>query len=165
MKKMGYLSIVLFVVLFVSGCGITKNSTNTKTSTSTNTKVLTCSVFTKGNNMNIAGNSEYIFENDKLVRQKGEFMFKDITVDNLSTVWDSFKTQLTEQNKPVEEIGYKRSVKADDQNYTFSVIIEVDLKNISSEVMKKYGVNEDYKSKTYNEIKKEVTADGTASCK
>ena len=34
--------------------------------------------------------------------------FKDITVNNLSSVWSTFKTQFNEQNKPVEELGFKR---------------------------------------------------------
>lgn len=93
-----------------------------------------------------------------------EVVFKDITVDNLSSVWDTFKTQFTEQNKPVEEPGFKRTVKADDKNYTFSVIIEIDFEKISKKTMEKYSI-EDYRSKTYDELKKEATSDGTLSCK
>lgn len=154
MKKMSFFIISLFVVFAVSGCG----------NSNTNTKVLTCSVVTTGNNMNAAGNVEYTFENDKLSKAKIEVVFKDITVDNLSSVWDTFKTQFTEQNKPVEESGFKRTVKADDKNYTFSVIMEVDFEKISKETMEEYGI-EDYRSKTYDEIKKEATSDGNMSCK
>lgn len=152
MKKISFLVIALFVVFVVSGCG------------NSNTKVLTCSGVNPGNNMNAAGNVEYTFKNDKLSKAKIEATFKDITIDNLSSVWDSFKTQFTEQNKPVEEVGFKRTVKSDDKNYTFSVIIEIDYEKITKETMEKYGV-EDYRSKTYEEIKKETTADGTFSCK
>ena len=152
MKKISFLVIALFVVFVVSGCG------------NSNTKVLTCSGVNPGNNMNAAGNVEYTFKNDKLSKAKIEATFKDITIDNLSSVWDSFKTQFTEQNKPVEEVGFKRTVKSDDKNYTFSVILEIDFEKITKETMEKYGV-EDYRSKTYEEIKKETTADGTFSCK
>ena len=152
MKKISFLVIALFVVFVVSGCG------------NSNTKVLTCSGVNPGNNMNAAGNVEYTFKNDKLSKAKIEATFKDITIDNLSSVWDSFKTQFTEQNKPVEEVGFKRTVKSDDKNYTFSVILEIDFEKITKETMEKYGV-EDYRSKTYEEIKKETTADGIFSCK
>ncbi len=152
MKKISFLVIALFVVFVVSGCG------------NSNTKVLTCSGVNPGNNMNAAGNVEYTFKNDKLSKAKIEATFKDITIDNLSSVWDSFKTQFTEQNKPVEEVGFKRTVKSDDKNYTFSVILEIDYEKITKETMEKYGV-EDYRSKTYEEIKKETTADGIFSCK
>ena len=114
--------------------------------------------------MNAAGNIQYTFENDKVSKAKMEVIFKDINVDNLSSVWDTFKTQFTEQNKPVEEKGFKRTVKADDKNYTFSVIMEIDFGKVSKETMEKYGI-EDYSSKTYDEIKKETIADGTFSCK
>ena len=152
MKKISFLVIALFVVFVVSGCG------------NSNTKVLTCSGVNPGNNMNAAGNVEYTFKNDKLSKAKIEATFKDITIDNLSSVWDSFKTQFTEQNKPVEEVGFKRTVKSDDKNYTFSVILDIDYEKITKETMEKYGV-EDYRSKTYEEIKKETTADGIFSCK
>lgn len=152
MKKMSFLIISLFVVFIISGCG------------NSNTKVLTCSGVNPGNNMDAAGTTQYTFENDKLSKVKMEVTFQDITVDNLSSVWDTFKTQFTEQNKPVEEMGFKRTVKADDKNYTFSVIIEIDYEKISPETMKKYDI-EDYSSKTYDEIKKETTSDGTFSCK
>lgn len=152
MKKISFLVIALFVVFVVSGCG------------NSNTKVLTCSGVNPGNNMNAAGNVEYTFKNDKLSKAKIEATFKDITIDDLSSVWDSFKTQFTEQNKPVEEVGFKRTVKSDDKNYTFSVILEIDFEKITKETMEKYGV-EDYRSKTYEEIKKETTADGIFSCK
>lgn len=154
MRKMSFFIISLFVVFAVSGCG----------KSNTNTKVLTCTGVTPGNNMNAASNVEYTFENDKLSKAKIEVVFKDITVDNLSYVWDTFKTQFTEQNTPVEEAGFKRTVKADDKNYTFSVIMEVDFEKISKETMEEYGV-EDYSTKTYDEIKKETTSDETMTCK
>ncbi len=152
MKKISFLILSLFVIFVVSGCG--KDST----------KVLTCTGVSPGNNMNAASNIEYTFENDKLTKAKIDVEFKDITVNNLSSVWSTFKTQFTEQNQPVEEIGFKRTVKADDKNYTFTVSMEIDFEKITKEIMDKYGV-EDYRTKTYDEIKKETTADGVMSCK
>ena len=151
-KKISFLIISLFAVFVISGCE--KSST----------KVLTCSGVNPGTNMNAAGNIQYTFENDKVSKAKMEVIFKDITVDNLSSVWDTFKTQFTEQNKPVEEKGFKRTVKADDKNYTFSVIMEIDFGKISKETMEKYDI-EDYTSKTYDEIIKDTTYDGVMSCK
>lgn len=141
MKKIYYMFACLFVMFIVSGCD--------------NTKVLTCTGTNPGKNMNAAAIANFTFENNKLSKNKVEVVFKDITVNNLSSVWDTFKDQFTEQNKPVEVPGYKRSVKADDKNYTFSVIIEIDYNIISKETMDKYGV-EDYGSKTYDEIKEEA---------
>jgi len=140
------------VILVISGCG------------KSDTKVLTCSGVSPGNNMNAASTVKYTFENDKLSKTKIEVTFKDITVDNLSSVWDTFKTQFTQQNEPVEEEGFIRTVKADDKNYTFSVIMEIDFEKISKETMTKYGI-EDYSSKTYEEIKEEIVSDGVFSCK
>lgn len=152
MKKNIFLIITLFVVCVTSGCGMN------------NTKLLTCSGVKSGNNMNALNNIEYTFENNKLSKTKVEVEFKDINVNNLPSVWDTFKTQFTEQNKPVEELGFKRTIKADDKNYTFTVIMEIDFEKISKEIMEKYGV-EDYTSKTYDEIESETTFDGVMSCK
>lgn len=152
MKKIYFLMISLFVVFVVSGCG------------NSNTKVLTCTGVSPGTNMNAASSVKYTFESGKLTKTEIEVTFKDITVDNLSSIWDMLKTQFTEQNKPIEEDGFKRTVKADDKNYTFSVIMEVDFGKISKETMEKYSV-EDYSEKTYDEIKKEITSDETFSCK
>lgn len=151
MKRISNLIIVLFTIFIISGCG-------------KNTKVLTCTGVNPGNNMNAGANVEYTFENDKISKAKIEVEFKDITVDNLASVWDSFKKQFTEQNPPVEEVGFKRTVKSNDKDFTFSVIVEIDYKKISKETMNKYSV-EDYSSKTYDEIKAETIADGTLSCK
>ena len=114
--------------------------------------------------MNAASSVKYTFENDKLTKVKADVEFKDITVDNLSSVWDTFKAQFTAQNEPVEEIGYKRTVKADDKNYTFTVTMEIDYEKITKDIMDKYGI-EDSKTKTYDEIKKSATKDGVMSCK
>ena len=152
MKKIGFLIISLLVVFVVSGCG------------KSNTKVVTCSGVVKGNNMNVAQSIKYTFENDKISKADIEFVFKDITVDNLSSIWGSFKTQFTEQNKPAEETGFKRTVKSHDNDYTFSVNMEIDFEKISKETMEKYDI-EDYTSKTYDEIIKDTTYDGVMYCK
>lgn len=150
--KIKVLIFSLFVLFIMTGCGTNKN------------KILTCSGINPGTNMNADSKIKYTFENKKLTKANIEVIFKDITVDNLSSMWDNIKTQFTEQNKPVTELGYKREVKADDNNYTFSVIIEIDYNNISKEIMKKYGV-EDYRSKTYEELKTTTTTGGIFSCK
>lgn len=152
MKKISLLIISLFVVFFISGCE--KDST----------KVLSCSGISEGNNMNAASTVKYTFENEKLTKAEIEVVFQDITVPNIASVWDTFKTQFTEQNKPVEEVGFKRTVKADDKNYTFSVIMEIDIEKITKETRKKYQI-EDYSLKTYDELKEETTKDGVYSCK
>ena len=151
MKKISLLLISVFAIFIVSGC-------------SNNTKVLTCSGISPGNNMNAASVVEYTFKNDKLVNAKIDVTFQDITVSNLSSVWGSFKTQFTEQNPPTEENGYKRSVKANDKDYTFTVSLEIDYEKISKTTMEKYGV-EDYRDKTYDEIKEEIASDDTMTCK
>ena len=152
MKKISLLIISLFVVFFISGCE--KDST----------KVLSCSGISEGNNMNAASTVKYTFENEKLTKAEIKVVFQDITVPNIASVWDTFKTQFTEQNKPVEEVGFKRTVKADDKNYTFSVIMEIDIEKITKETREKYQI-EDYSLKTYDELKEETTKDGVYSCK
>ena len=151
MKKIGLIVIALVLMVVLAGCK-EKNAT------------LTCSTSTKGNNMNAASDVTYTFVNDKLTKSKIEVVFKDITVDNLDLVWDAFKTRFTEQNKPVEVAGFKREVKADDTSHTFSVLIDIDYSKISKDTMKKYEI-EDFKDKSYKEIKKIATENDGMTCK
>lgn len=151
MKKLYFLVVFLFAVFVITGC-----EKNDET-------VLTCSGASPGNNMSASSNVEYTFKNDKLTKAKIDVEFKDITIDNLSSLWNTLKTQFTEQNQPVEEIGFKRTVSADDENYIFTVSMEIDYEKITKEIMDKYGI-EDYTEKTYEELKDEATADGTMTC-
>lgn len=151
MKKFVFIFSCLFVLVGISGCG--------------STKVLECtSGKTPGNNMSASGNVKYIFKNNKLSKAEFDVVFGDITIDNLSSYWDSFVAQFTEQNKPVSEPGFVRTVKSDDENYTFTVSIEIDYDKISQETMEKYDVD-DIGSKTYNEIKELATSDRNMTCK
>ena len=149
MKKIGFIIVSLFVIFMVSGCG-------------SSTKVLKCSGITPGTNMNADSKVEYTFENDKLSKSKIVVDFKDITISNLPSVWENFKKQFTEQNSPAEADGFKRTVEADDENYIFSVIIEIDFNKITEETMEKYSI-EDFRNKTYNEVK-ESTENEKITC-
>ena len=152
MKKILFLIIALFSVCILSGCG--KND---------NIKILKCSGVNKGNNMNAYGEVKYTFKDDKLSKAELTATFKDITIDDLSSQWDSIKTQFTEQNEPVEEVGYKRLVRSDDKNYTFTVLLEIDFEKISKETMEKYEVSYS-KDITYEEVKKDTEEEGTFVC-
>ena len=150
MKKISFLIISLFVMLTVSGCG--------------NTKVLTCISEEKGNNMNGVATVKYTFKNDKMTKAKIEATFKDIQMDDLATNWDTYKAQLTEQNKPIKEKGFKRTVKSNDKKYTFTVNIDIDFTKVSKDTMDKYGIL-DYSSRSYDEVKEEMNASGSMTCK
>ena len=147
MKKISVIICCLFMIFAVSGCDKDKNELNVKT--------LTCTGKSLGNNMNAESSVKYTFKNDKLSNANIKFMFKDIKIDNLSSVWDNLKEQFTEQNKPAEDIGYRRTVEADDKNYVFTVFVDIDFRKISKETMEKYEV-EDYREKTYDELKEEA---------
>ena len=151
MKKITYILIVFIMLITLSGC---KDKVET----------LTCTADTKGNNMNAASSVTYTFKNDKVSTAKIEAVFKDITVDNLDKLWPTFKNQFESQNMPVEEEGFKRTVKADDEKYTFTVLIDIDYNKISDETKKKYEV-EDFKAKSLKDIKKIATEDDGMTCK
>ena len=162
MKKIKILLISLFIIIFISGCG---NTDNKKSNTTTSdTKVLKCTNVNDGTNMKAYSNVEYYFTDDKLKSSYIEVDFKDITVDNLSAVWDTFKKQFTEQNKPTNEDGFVREVKADDDNYIFTVTIKVDFDKITDEVMQKYSVK-NYANYSYDKILQEAIKDGKTTCK
>lgn len=151
MKKICSIAIVLVMLIVLAGC-------------KSKTQELTCTSTTKGNNMNADTSVTYTFEDDKLSKADLEVVFKDISVANLDTVWESFKTQFTNQNKPVEIDGFKRTVKADDEKHTFSISMEIDYSKISKDTMKKYQID-DFKNKSYNEVKKMAVETDKMTCK
>ena len=114
--------------------------------------------------MNAYANTKYVFENDKLKEVNTSVTFKDITVDNIDLVWDTFKKQFNEQNYPTNELGFERKTKSDDKKHTFTVNIKIDYGKISEEIMKKYSI-EDYSSKTYSELKDSILKDDDTECK
>ena len=152
MKKLLLLIGALFTVVIVTGCG--KN----------NTKVLVCNGNKRENNMSAQGEYRYTFKNDKLSSLKFVATFKDITVDDLDSVWDSFKAQFNEQNYPTEVSGYKRTTKADDKKHTFTVTLNIDFEKISKETMQKFEIDEELVNKTYDEVKKQAIED-SFTCK
>lgn len=150
-KKISVVILILFVFI-ISGCG--------------NTKELECNLKNNGNNMNAYGDIKYTFKDDKIVSQHSVIEFKDITVPNIDQVWDTFVQQFTEQNQPVEEVGYKRTVKSDDKNHIFTVILDVDYSKITKEVMEKYGINEEEVFVSYDDMKQSMLENkDIVSCK
>lgn len=141
MKKFSLFLLAIVLTIVISGCG------------KTNEKILECNIFSEGNNMNAYGKIKYVFKNDILETGNVEVIFKDITLDNLDYWWDSIKKQFGEQNKPVTIDGYKRSFKSDDKNYSFTVNVEVDYTKISDTTLNEYNI-EDYRGKSYDEVKK-----------
>ncbi len=151
-KVLSVTAMVLVGIFFLTGCG--------------NEKVLECSMKNVGNNMNAYGNIKYTFKNDKIVSQHSVIEFKDITVPNLDQVWDTYVEQFTEQNKPADEVGYKRTVKSDNKNHTFTITLDVDYSKITSQVMNKYGINEEEASVSYDDMKRSMLDNpDTISCK
>lgn len=151
MKKIKILSLLFLVMLLVTGCG-------------SNTKKLTCTMNSPGTNMNAASTVVYTFDEDgKLLTVKGDVDFKDIEIDDLESNWPNIVEQFVSQNEPVEEEGFKRTVSSDDNNYIFTVTIEIDYSKVSSETLMKYS-SEDYSKKTYDEIKELSESEG-ATCK
>ena len=159
MKKSKILIITLIILLIVSGCGKSKKIIKEDIKTT----FFTCSGVQKNDSSNADMNIKYTFENDKITKAKVEITFKDFNINNLPEVWSSIKEQITEQNKPVEDLGYKRTVKSDDEKYTYTIIIEIDYRKITKEIMKKYDVS-DFSDKTSKEVKK-ATVNENITCK
>lgn len=166
MKKMIYVVLAIFLVLVTCSCKKGNNNKVEKTNNDTNVgvRMLVCSGMNEGNNMNAYSNIRYVFRNNKLSRATMNATFKDIEVDNIASVWDSMKAQFTEQNAPVEEAGYRRTVRADDKNYKFTVSINIDFDKITEDIKSKYEVT--YNSDmTYDEVLKKTTEDGNITCR
>ena len=152
MKKYVFIVLSVCILGVLTGCG------------KSDSKTLVCTTSNRGNNMTAQAEAKYTFKDDKLKAFSAVVEFKDITVDNIDSVWDAFKAQFNEQNYPTEESGYKRTTKADDKNHVFTVTIDVDFDKISKETMQKFDVDDSYLDKSYDEVKKLASQDNS-TCK
>lgn len=153
MKKYLCIPFVFLFICFLTGCG--------------NTKVLQCTKKIVGTDMNIYQDIKYTFKNDKLVKQYLVTEFKDITVDNIEQTWNTQVEKFTNQNKPAEEEGFKRTVESDDKNHTFKVIMEIDYTKTTDQILNNYGISTDGVDEVnYEELKQGTLEDPyTISCK
>lgn len=150
MKKIGLIVITLVLMVVLAGCK-EKNET------------LTCTKNINDEDMTITNTFKYNFTNNKVSNLKVEMVFKDFDSDNIERLWPTFKSQF-ENEMPVEVDGFKRSIKSDDQNYILTIFIDIDYSKISKDTMKKYEI-EDFKDKSYKEIKKIATENDEMTCK
>lgn len=155
MKKIVYLIVLMIMCITITGCG------------KDNTKKLECSVFNEGTNMNAYGDLTYYFKDDKLISAEFKVSFKDITIDNLDSMWDYLVKQFDEQNPKVDEVGYKKYSTVDNKKHEYYVTAEIDFEKISKETIEKYGID-DAKGKSMEEIKKDfmdANPNSKATCK
>ena len=152
MKKITLLFVALVSILVIAGCG------------NSNERTLTCTSTTSGNNMEVEGKTIYTFKNDKLVNAVWNATIKNITVDNLDSLWPTFKAQLESQNVEINAEGIKRETTADDKNHAFNVKMEVNFEKISNKLISENNLDM-YKDKTYDELKKYSEETEKQTCK
>lgn len=151
MKKIFLGALIICFLFLVSACGL-------------NEKTLSCSSNNEQNNIIINGKSIYKFKDDKLSTGYYDVVFKYNKVNNVDSLWASFKSQLEEQNEEVDIKGYKSTINFNDKNYEFSAKANIDFEKISDDDLKKYNLSQ-YKNKSYDELKEYLEKEEKQTCK
>ena len=152
MKRITYLFIVLVSILVITGCSNSGKS------------VLTCTGTKKGNDMDAEGKIVYTFKDDKVYTVNLDVTFKNMTAENLDSLWPTFKAQLESQNQEVDVDGLKRKITVADKKHEFNVKMEIDFEKVSDELIDENNLNI-YKDKTYEEVKKYTEETDQLTCK
>lgn len=148
MKKLKYLVIMLFAIIFVTGCG-------------SNEKTLTCTNTEEESGLKMKQTIVMNFKDDKINNVK-------MTVDNEATDdlikenWDMFASALDQQfNTDEETKGVKLTTSNDKDTYNYSVSIEVDLNEANEESLALYDMEDIADSdESYEDVKKSAEEDG-----
>lgn len=149
MKKLKYLVIMLFAIIFVTGCG------------SSNEKTLTCTNTQEESGLKMEQTIVMKFKDDKVNYVK-------MTLDNAATDdlikenWDMFASVLDEQfNTDEETKGVKLTTNNNKDTYTYSVSIEVDVNEADEESLALYDMEDIADSdESYEDVKKSAEEDG-----
>ena len=128
MKKIGMLFAIVLGVFLMTGCGEVKEKEQKLVCTSTQTE----------DELSMDQIITMTYKNDKLKRMTMEVKTQ-ITDSRVKENWDEFKNSMAENNQEFNKDGISQKIEIDDQNYKYSIILDVDLENATEEALKEQG--------------------------
>ncbi len=149
MKKMSKVFLILFVLILMTGCGNGDKE-----------EKLVCTTVENEDEMMIEQVISMTYKNDQLNHMTMEANSK-ITDATVQENWEDFKEFMDKDNQEFDKEGVRLKVEADDQNYEYRTILDIDVLNANEEVLKEQGfegLKED--NSTLEESKKIAEQDG-----
>ena len=154
MKKISIVFLSLFVIILITGCGVSNEKE----------QKLVCTTTESEDGMSIEQVISMTYKNNKLKHMTME-VNTEITDATIQENWEQFKQIMNDDNKEFNKDGVSLKVNINDQNYEYNTILDIDVENASEEVLKEQGFDgiKDDKN-TLEDSKKEAEKDG-AICK
>ena len=128
MKKIGMLFAIVLGVFLMTGCGDVEEKEQKLVCTSTQTE----------DELSMDQVITMTYKNDKLKRMTMEVKTQ-ITDSRVKDNWDEFKKSMAENNQEFNKDGISQKIEIDDQNYKYSIILDIDVENATEEALKEQG--------------------------
>lgn len=149
MKKLGMLFFTLLFVILVTGCEGTEKM-----------QKLVCTNTQKEEGMDIEQVISMTYKNDKLNYMSVEINTK-ITDSIIQENWENFKNSMNEENPEYNKDGVVLKIEADDKNYEYKTLLDIDLEKATVEALESQGFGDLKKdNSTLEENKKLAEKDG-----
>ena len=148
MKKLKLLSLVLIFVLcfLLTGCG--------------NEKVLSCSQTEEDSGLIMTQKVDMTFKDDKLTNVKMTIN-TEASDDDIKDNWSYFVSVLDGQFQETNTNGIKLTKNNNEDDYTYTVVLDADLKAASEEDLVNYDLDSLVDSdETYDSLKEQAEEDG-----
>ena len=148
MKKLKLLSLVLIFVLcfLLTGCG--------------NEKVLSCSKTEEDSGLIMTQKVDMTFKDDKLTNVKMTIN-TEASDDDIKDNWSYFVSVLDGQFQETNTNGIKLTKNNNEDDYTYTVVLDADLKAASEEDLANYDLDSLVDSdETYDSLKEQAEEDG-----
>ena len=128
MKKIGMLFAIVLGVFLMTGCGEVEEKEQKLVCTSTQTE----------DELSMEQVITMTYKNDKLKRMTMEVKTQ-ITDSRVKENWNEFKKSMAENNQEFNKDGISQKIEIDDQNYKYSIILDVDVENATEDALKEQG--------------------------
>ena len=148
MKKLKLLSLVLIFVLcfLLTGCG--------------NEKVLSCSKTEEDSGISMEQTIDVTFQDDKITNVKMTIN-TEASDDDIKDNWSYFVSVLDGQFQETNTNGIKLTKNNNEDDYTYTVVLDADLKAASEEDLANYDLDSLVDSdETYDSLKEQAEEDG-----
>lgn len=145
MKGLKLLVIAVVGLFCLTGCG---------------EKTLTCTNTEEDNGVSMVQEARMTFKDDKVTKVRMSIE-ASATSDELREYWSSFISMMESQYEEVNEDGVTLTLNNDENNYKFTMTVEVDINKASPDALDEYSLSELADTNaTLEEVKAEAEADG-----
>jgi len=158
MKKFKLLAILLATTALLTGCG-EKEESSKKDNKKEEKNIISCSMTEEDDGLEMLENIKIEYKNDK-----PSVITMSITAtvvdDEIKSEWEEFVEMLDMIYQEQDEDGLKITTEDNKKDYSYEIVIEVDLENATEEVLEEFGFDDIEEYNDIKEAKESLELDG-----